>query len=493
MFFQRFYDAKLAQASYLIGCQRTGDAAVVDPNRDVQQYIDAAAREGLRVTHVTETHIHADFVSGARELARRANAQLLLSDEGDADWKYAYAAAAGARLVGDGDQFMVGNIRIEVMHTPGHTPEHISFLVTDTPAGAGPWGVLTGDFVFVGDVGRPDLLEKAAGVKGTMEAGARTLFRSLARFRALPDHVQVWPGHGAGSACGKALGAVPSSTVGYERLANWGVAETDEETFVAAVLAGQPEPPRYFAEMKRINKEGPRVLGGFPHPRRLLGVALDGLLQTGEVVVDTRPAAAYAAGHVPGTLNIPLDGSFTTWAGWLLAYDRDVYLLVDDTARDGGRDAAAEAVRDLAMIGLDRVGGILGGDALAAWTDAGRGLATVPQVTPGDVAAMLARGDAAVVDVRGQTEWEAGHLPGVSNIPLGYLADRVRELPTDRPVVVHCQSGARSAIAASVLRASGFTNVTNLVGGFAAWERAGLPVARSGAEQDETALAPAGA
>ncbi|MGZ8471479.1 MAG: MBL fold metallo-hydrolase [Gemmatirosa sp.] len=478
MFFQRFYDTQLAQASYLIGCQRTGEAVVVDPNRDVEQYVEAAAKEGLRVTHVTETHIHADFVSGARELAQHTGAQLYLSDEGDADWKYAFAQEAGARLVKDGDHFMVGNIRLDVRHTPGHTPEHVSFLVTDTPAGAGPWGILTGDFVFVGDVGRPDLLEKAAGVKGTMEAGARTLFRSLERFRALPDHLQVWPGHGAGSACGKALGAIPSTTVGYERQANWGVATTDEDEFARLVLAGQPEPPKYFAQMKRINKEGPRILGAFPHPAALGASALDALLATGAVIVDTRPAAEFAAGHVPGTLNIPLDGSFTTWAGWLLPYDRDVYLLVDETH---GQSVAA-AVRDLAMIGLDRVAGVLGADALAAWTAGRRPLATVAQRTAAEVAELLAGHAATVIDVRGRAEWEAGHLPGVPNIPVGYLAERLGELPTDRPVVVHCQAGARSAIAASVLQARGLTNVVNMVGGYGAWQQAGLPVTRDDSE-----------
>ena len=484
MYFRRFYDTKLAQASYIIGCQRTGEAVVVDPNRDVEQYVTAASKEGLRVTHVTETHIHADFVSGARELARRAGAQLLLSDEGDADWKYAFAKEAGARLLRDGDHFMVGNVRFDVLHTPGHTPEHLSFVVTDTPAAAGPWGILTGDFVFVGDVGRPDLLEKAAGVKGTMEAGARTLFHSLEKFRALPDHLQVWPGHGAGSACGKALGAIPSTTVGYEKLANWGVATADEGEFVRMVLAGQPEPPKYFAQMKRINKEGPQILGPAHRPPRLAAAALDGLLRKGEVVVDTRPAAAFAAGHVPGTINIPLDGSFTTWAGWLLPYDREVYLLVDDV---GCSHCVETAVRDLVMIGLDRVAGVVGTDALAAWAAAGRALATVAQTTPAEAAAMHARGEATVIDVRGRAEWEAGHLPGVPNVPVGYLAERVTELPTDRPLIVHCQSGARSAMAASVLQARGLTNVVNLTAGLAGWEQAGLPVVRAGA--DPTAAA----
>ena len=250
------------------------------------------------------------------------------------------------------------------------------------------------------------------------------------------------------------------------------------------VLAGQPEPPRYFAEMKRINKAGPRVLGEVARPPRLPPVALDTRLRAGDVVVDTRTAVAYAAGHVPGTLNIPLNGSFTTWAGWLLPYDRDVYLLVDDVgcAHPDGGSCVETAVRDLAMIGLDRVAGTLGADALAAWTAAGHRLETVAQMAPAEAAAMLVRGDATVIDVRGRAEWEAGHLPGVQNIPVGYLAERLDELPTDRPVVVHCQGGARSAIAVSVLQARGRKNVVNLVGGYAAWVQAGLQTTQEAVE-----------
>ena len=472
MFFQRLYDTKLAQASYIIGCQRTGEAAIVDPNRDVAQYVAAAAREGLRIAYVTETHIHADFVSGSRELAHVTGAQLLLSDEGDADWKYAFPTTDNVRLLKDGEHFMVGNIRVEALHTPGHTPEHLSFLVTDTTAAAGPWGILTGDFVFVGDVGRPDLLEKAAGHIGTMEASARTLFRSLQRFRALPDRLQLWPGHGAGSACGKALGAIASSTVGYEKIANWGVATTDESEFVRMVLDGQPEPPRYFAQMKQINKRGPRLLGGWPQAPKLPAPTLLSLLQNHAVVVDTRPADQFASGHVPGTINIPLNDSFTTWAGWLLPYDQDVYLLVDDACHD----CANTASRDLAMIGLDRVTGVFGTDAFDAWTSTGHPLAVIAQATATEVATMLRDGTATVIDVRGRTEWEAGHLPGVENIPLGYLDERLHELPTHLPVVVHCQGGARSAIAASLLQAHGVPHVVNMAGGFLAWNVAQLAV-----------------
>jgi len=470
MYFQRFYDTPLAQASYIIGCQRTGEAVVVDPIRDVQQYLDAATHEGLRITHVTETHIHADFVSGARELAQRTDARLLLSREGGDDWQYAYAEQEGAQLLADGDHFHVGNIRLDVLHTPGHTPEHLSFMVTDVPAHAGPWGILTGDFVFVGDVGRPDLLERAAGMKGTMEAGARALFRSLERFRALPDHLQVWPGHGAGSACGKAIGAVASTTVGYEKLANWGLTTTDETEFVRFVLEGQPEPPRYFREMKRINREGPRILGERRPPARLPDDALDDLLRSGAVVLDTRRAAEFAGCHVPGTLNIPLDDGFATWAGWLLPYDREVYLIADDARM------VSKAVRDLATIGLDRVGGYLGTDALGGWSRSGHALQRIAQATPREVAAMLAHG-AVVIDVRGRTEWEAGRLPGARNVPLGYLAEQMGDLPTDRPIIVQCQTGRRSAIGASLLQAHGRTNVVNMTGGYAGWTAADLPVA----------------
>ncbi|HEX3157072.1 MAG TPA: MBL fold metallo-hydrolase [Gemmatimonadaceae bacterium] len=472
MLLRHIYDARLAQASYLVGCQATGEAIVVDPNRDVEQYVRAAAADGVRITQVTETHIHADFVSGARELAQRTGAQLLLSDEGDAEWKYAYAAQTGARLLKDGDVFQVGNLRFQVLHTPGHTPEHISFLVTDTPATDQPMGALTGDFVFVGDVGRPDLLEKAAKVAGTMEAGARTLYRSLQKFKQLPDHLQLWPGHGAGSACGKALGAVPQSTLGYEKLANWALRVTDEDEFVELVLAGQPDPPTYFAQMKRINKAGPRVLGGFQSPERLSVDEVEGLLHRGAFVIDTRPAAAFAAGHLPGTISIPLNKSFTTWAGWLAPYDRELYLVADaDCAR-----CVDEAVRDLAMIGLDRVAGYVGTDAVAAWADRGHTLETTPQTSVAELAERLATSDVTVLDVRNRAEWEAGHLPGVPNIPLGQLETRLQELPRDRPLVLHCQSGGRSAIAASVLRAHGFHNVENLTGGFTAWRAAGHPV-----------------
>jgi hydroxyacylglutathione hydrolase len=474
MILKRFYDDGLAQASYLIGCAATGEALVVDANRDAEQYIDAARAGGVRITHVTETHIHADYVSGTRELAARTDAKMYLSDEGGDDWKYAFATTDNAVLLTDGDSFRVGNIVIDVVHTPGHTPEHLSFLVTDTAAADKPIAILTGDFVFVGDVGRPDLLEKAAKMAGTMEAGARALFASLRRFRELEDYLQVLPGHGAGSACGKGISSVPSSTVGYEKMFNWALSIDDESAFVAAVLAGQPEPPAYFAEMKRINREGPPVLGGFPAPRQLPPDRLDATLASGALVIDTRPAAEFARGHVPGTINIPLNRSFSTWAGWLVPYDRDFHLIVAESC-DGCADIAG---RELAMIGLDRVAGWFRSDALDTWTIGGGTLETIPQMAADEVHERMKSGDVAVLDVRGRSEWIAGHVPGVPNIPVGHLTERLSEVPRDRPLVVHCQSGARSAIAASVLRAHGFDNVINMTGGYADWNARGNPVER---------------
>jgi hydroxyacylglutathione hydrolase len=481
---KRFYDDKLAQASYLLGCEVSREALVVDPNRDAEQYVRAAKAAEMRITHVAETHIHADFVSGSRELVRRTGAALYLSAEGGEDWRYLYAEEDDARLLKNGDTFDVGTVQVETRHTPGHTPEHLSFIVTDTRGADRPMGIFTGDFVFVGDVGRPDLLERAARVAGTMEAAARTLFGALQEFKRLPDYLQVWPGHGAGSACGKSLSAMPQSTVGYELRFNWALAVAKEDEFVGLVLAGQPDPPKYFAEMKRVNRDGPQVLGGFTKPKRVEPARLAEVVASGAVVVDTRRAADHASGHAPRTINIPFNSSFTTRAGWLLPYGRDVYLLVGD-GDEAAADVAAAASRDLSLIGFDRVAGYFDDDALAA---AGQ-LEKVPQMNTAELAERLSdeRPPAVtVLDVREREEWEAGHIAGAVNVPLGQLTDRVAELERDRPLVLHCQSGGRSSVAASVLRAHGFNNVINLSDGFAGWLRRGLPIERS-APEDEPA------
>ncbi len=469
MLLRYFYDDKLAHASYMLGCAAAGEALIVDPGRNIDVYLAAAEAEGMKIAGVTETHIHADFVSGSRELAERVGAKLYLSDEGPADWKYGFADSYRHRLLKDGDTWSLGRIRLEAIHTPGHTPEHLSFLVTDTAGADRPMGLFTGDFVFVGDVGRPDLLETAAGVANTKEPGARDLFRSLQRIRKLPDYLQLWPAHGAGSACGKSLGAVPSSTLGYERLFNWAFQVKTEEEFVQAVLEGQPEPPRYFAQMKRVNKAGPAVLGGLPRPPHLPPAHLAELVRSGAVLVDTRRPADFAAGFVPGCLNITLDRSFNTYAGWLLDYERPYYLLVEENSLD-------EAVTALLRIGLDNLAGFFSLAAIDAWPQqTGLPLATLPQVPPEEAVGPVTAGSVGVLDVRNSSEFTEGHLAPARHIPLGYIPDRLNEIPRDRPLLIYCQSGHRSTIAASLLAKQGFDQLLNLRGGFQAWTAANLP------------------
>jgi hydroxyacylglutathione hydrolase len=466
---RRFYEPALAQASFLFGCGASGQAIVIDPQRDVDVYIHAASADNLRITHVTETHIHADFLSGSRELANRTGALLLLSDEGDASWKYAFASEG--QLIRNGDRIIVGNIKIDVVHTPGHTPEHLSFLITDGAVADVPIAAATGDFIFVGDVGRPDLLERAANIKGTMEQSARTLYRSLQAFNRYEEWLQIWPGHGAGSSCGKGISAVPHSTLGYERRFNWAFRMPSEDAFVANVLAGQPDPPTYFATMKRMNQEGPRLLGGFATPPRLHDADLADTVTSGGLVIDTRPAHDYASGFLAGTLNLPLTSSFVTWAGWLVPYTQDFYLLLGENAES----RLPEIVRALALIGLDRIAGYFAPTALA---HAPSPLAQIREIEPTALAAMRGSETPVVIDVRHDGEWNSGHLPAAIHLPLGHLAEHLAELPKDQPLVTQCQSGNRSAIAASVLHRHGFSDVSNLVGGYAAWEHAGLPVTR---------------
>jgi len=271
MYFKQFFDEKLAQYAYMVGCQANGTAVVIDPMRDIDQYIDHAAKQGLTITAAVDTHIHADYISGLREFAERG-VKVYASDEGDKDWKYEWLIDSDYdyEFMTDGDEFKIGNITIKAWHTPGHTPEHLSYFITDGAAADEPMGVATGDFVFVGDVGRPDLLESAAGQQDVMEPSARTLYKTVEQFKSMPEYMQVWPGHGAGSACGKALGAIPETTVGYElRYNNSLKSATSEDNFVNFILEGQPEPPLYFARMKRDNKIGPAVIGGLPKVNRL--------------------------------------------------------------------------------------------------------------------------------------------------------------------------------------------------------------------------------
>lgn len=456
MLLRQITDSKLSQYAYLIGCQKTKQALVVDPERDIDRYLAAAAEEGLTVTHVAETHIHADFLSGARDLADAAGAQLFLSAEGeDAGWGSVWAQGRDdVTFLHDGDTFTVGNIEVRAVHSPGHTPEHLSYLVTDHGGGAStPMGLLSGDFVFVGDLGRPDLLESAAGQSGAQEPAARALYDSVQRFLALDDQLQVWPGHGAGSACGKSLGAIPQSTVGYEKDYNGAIdaAHRGEEAFVETILDAQPEPPLYFARMKAQNRDGVPSLAALPVPRAL---APDELADVGAaglgdaVVVDTRAdRSAFMAGHLPGALYAPMTRSFNTTVGsYVTDPETPIVLLIDEAEVEA-------AVRDLVRIGLDRVVGYATFATLAAVLQRDGAAASVPEV---GFEAVRDREGGAVLDVRRRSEFEAGHVPGATNVAHTRLAGRLGEVPSGSPLYVHCQSGVRSAVAAALLAREGY-------------------------------------
>lgn len=457
MLLRYFYDTALAQASYLVGCVATGEALVIDPMREIDQYLKIAQAEGLRITHVTETHIHADFVSGARELATATGAELLLSDMGPAAWKYDFVGTPFTPLQ-DHQSWMVGNVKVEVLYTPGHTPEHISFMVTDTAGADRPMGIFTGDFVFVGDVGRPDLLESVAGIVGTKVQGAKQQFASIQRIKEFPDYLQLWPAHGAGSACGKALGAVPSTTLGYEKLFNPAFQFTEEQPFVDWLLSGQPEPPRYFAQMKQVNKIGPALSGSLSASKRLSRTNLDAILADGGQVFDLRNRDAYVAGHIAKTLSVPASSqTFSTYIGWFVDFTQPAYFILPDA------DKLPHYWRDLRAIGVDAIGGYALPDVLTAPLD------QLPTITTAELAER--RSDVALIDVRGESEYSTKHIVGAVSIPLGYLPRHLAAIPRDIPTVLQCASGYRSHVAASLLRKLGYANVMTLSEGERVWSQ----------------------
>ena len=479
MLLERIYDEDLAQASYLIGCQAEGEAIVVDPRRDVQVYLDLAARHGMTIAHVTETHIHADFLSGTRELAARTGARIHLSAEGGEDWAYGFEGEP----LHDGGVIRLGNITLTAQHTPGHTPEHLGFLVQDGAFADAPGYYLTGDFVFSGDLGRPDLLDEAAGGQDTRYEGARQLFRSLKeKFVGLPDHVQVFPGHGAGSACGKALGALPSTTVGYERAhAWWGphVAADDEQGFIDELLDGQPDAHAYFGRMKRQNRQGPAVLGELPPLVELTGAEAAARVAAGDVLADTRPVAEIHAGTVPGALALPDKAKAATHAGW--AFDpeaedaRTAIILLAEDAED------AETLRShLIRVGVDAA------DAFVPSLD---GFTLVPAavITPEELARRIDVGDVvpatadaapgtdglALLDVRNRTEHGEGTIPAgpgqdAAQLNAGKVLFHQDALPEGATIVTFCQSGLRNVVAAQALRRAGF-DVVELEGSYLGW------------------------
>ncbi|MFK7843936.1 MAG: rhodanese-like domain-containing protein [Rhodothermales bacterium] len=464
MLFRQIFDPKLAQYAYLIGCQKTKEAIIIDPERDIDQYVELAEKEGLEIVAIAETHIHADFLSGGREFAERFNTKLFLSDEGDENWKYEWikekkqdGSAYDYVLLKDGDTFMIGGIELKAVHTPGHTPEHISYLVTDRGAGATtPIGIATGDFVFVGDLGRPDLLEQAAGMHGVQEPSARMLYGSLPRFTELQDYLQVWPAHGAGSTCGKALGAVPTTTVGYEKLynASLGAAEGGEKAFVDAILSGQPEPQMYFARMKRDNKLGAPVLGKLPKPQKLVAKELADMAGREDVlIVDTRlDRSAFMANHIPNSLYAPMNKMFNTIIGSLVIDETMPIVLITR------EENVEEAVRDLVRIGYDKVIGFAEIETLERYFAEGGSQKAIKEIDFKQLDMSQLQHDEAVVDVRFAAEFDAGHLPGAISASYTRLPDYVKHrIPREKTLVVHCGSGARAAAAAAYLAREGFT------------------------------------
>jgi hydroxyacylglutathione hydrolase len=458
MLLRQIFDPYLAQYAYLVGCQKTGEALVIDPERDIEQYKKLAADNNLRITAVAETHIHADFVSGGQEFAHDRSIHLYLSAEGGPDWTYSWPGSRpNTHFLKDGHIFMVGNIRVEVVHTPGHTPEHISFLITDLGGGANePIALATGDFLFVGDVGRPDLLESAAGMKNVMEPSARTLRESLTkRLAPYSDFLQILPAHGAGSACGKSLGAVPTTTLGYERRFNspLKLAIHDGEGFVKDILEGQPDPPLYFATMKRVNRDGIAVTGKVPQPPHLTPQEFKQVASDSAVsILDTRiNREDYDSGHIPRSITAPLRTPFfSNAAGSFLEQSDKIALVVDDV------EDAELATTQLYRIGFDNVVGWIATDEARA---AGMLSERTARTTFAAFDPREARREGEIIDVRTTAEHHQGHLEGSHSLPYTRMKDHIATLPKNRPLFVHCASGKRASLATSFLRARGFNAI----------------------------------
>jgi glyoxylase-like metal-dependent hydrolase (beta-lactamase superfamily II)/rhodanese-related sulfurtransferase len=458
MYFEQFYLACLSHASYMIGSD--GVAAVVDPQRDVGLYLDEAEKNGFRIQAIIETHLHADFVSGHRELAERTGAQIYLG------------AKAGAKFphvpVTDGMEIALGTCRLRFLETPGHTLESICILVTDLERSRDPFAVLTGDTLFIGDVGRPDL-------SGDLSAQtlAGMLYDSIhGKLLALGDDVLVYPAHGAGSLCGRQMSSETRSTIGREKLSNYALRAKDQQSFVDLVTAELPERPGYFAADVELNRAGAPALENLQPLPRLSAGELAARQQAGDLVLDTRPPAEFGAAHIPGALNIALSGQYALWAGTLLGLDRDIVIVAEE-----GEKVDESRLR-LARVGIERVRGYLDG-GISAWIGAGMAVDHVPQISVEELDRQLAAGPGEIelIDVRRPSEWDAGHIERAVLKPLHKLTGLLGGVKRDRLIAVYCRSGYRSSIATSLLRAAGFRQVINVTGGFDAWRVSGLPFA----------------
>lgn len=462
MLLKFFYDENLAQASYLLACPGSGEALVIDPSRDIAPYLNFAKARGLRIVGAAETHIHADYVSGGRELAAATGATLYLSGHGD-EFGYKFNPDnLKLHFVKDGDQIRVGKVRLDVMHTPGHTPEHVIYIVTDSSADR-PAGIFSGDFLFVGDVGRPDLLEAAVGVKDSAVKGAREQFANVQRFKTMADYLQIWPGHGAGSACGKALGDVPSTTLGYEKLFNPAFQFTDEAAFVDWLLTDQPAVPRYFEQMKKVNQRGAPLLATLAEPKPVSEPKQIRSMVDESLIIDTRALKDFAEGHIPGSIGIPASSSqFNTYVGWYVNYDLPTYIVAE-------RRDVNDVLTKLRAIGVDNVPAYIPADIAGAHT----GL--MEPVSAVEAHDSQSKG-AFILDVRTGSERAEEFIAETQHIPMGEILQRLSSLPPDRDIIVQCGSGVRSQVVASLLKRHGFKRVFNMDGGLDAWKKAGLPL-----------------
>ncbi|HTU46743.1 MAG TPA: rhodanese-like domain-containing protein [Bryobacteraceae bacterium] len=469
MVFEQFYLSCLAQASYLIGSEGIG--AVVDPQRDVDQYLEAAAQHGLRIAHVIETHLHADFVSGHSELAERTAAQIYLGEGSGATFAHS--------SVRDGDEIAFGKCRLRFLQTPGHTAESVCVLITDLERAtnserrhaSGPWAVLTGDTLFIGDVGRPDLSKSYRP-----EELAGLLYDSLHnKLLALPDDVAVYPAHGAGSMCGRNISPDRSSTIGRERQFNYALRPMTREQFVHMMTEDLPPRPEYFQRDVDLNRHGAVPLAELPRLRAIPGEETQRLQRAGATILDTRAGGTFCSGHIPGSVNIGLGGQFAAWAGTVVGLDQDLILVAEDTR------AVEESQQRLARVGIERLAGFVEG-GVAGWVRTGLPLEQTCQISAQELQASRNEDGGSVIpvpsilDVRRPAEWKQGRIPGAVHIPLDDLRRRIAELDGTRTVAVYCKSGYRSSIACSLLQAAGFQRVLNIQGGFDAWSGANLAV-----------------
>jgi len=454
MYFEQFYLGCLAHASYLLASD--GEAVVIDPQRDVDLYLKAATEHGFVIRHIFETHLHADFVSGHKELAARTGAKIYMGVQAGAQFVHV--------PVGDRFDLKFGKASIHVLETPGHTPESICLVVTDKEKSISPWAVLTGDTLFIGDVGRPDLSPRhtPAQLAGMLYDSLRT------KLLTLPDNVLVYPAHGAGSLCGKNMRAERSSTIGTERLTNYALQIKSREEFVAELTSNLPARPEYFLKDAEINRTGAAALSELPALRAIEPHELQRMLTDGEIALDVRSGDEFAAGHVPGSINIALSGQFASWAGTVLG-------LIAHPVLIGDSDQQLEEARvRLARVGMEALDGYLAG-GVAAWKQAGLPVSQTHQITAEELhSRLLARG-VQVLDVRRQPEWDAGHIKNATWWPLDNFRVSPPEIDREAPLAVHCKSGYRSIIASSLLERAGFHHVLNVVGGFDAWQQAKLP------------------